>query len=136
MIVFVKDNLYMAEKGAYFRESVKIDGDFLVPKRTIFWKDVVVSGSLYLCPECTISGNVSCNGAVIGPGSVIKGEFNAGEEQLTVCDNAAVRLIKSTGNVLLRDGVQSNEVHAENLLIMGKVRCNKLMGKKTKVISN
>ncbi|HJJ28645.1 MAG TPA: polymer-forming cytoskeletal protein [Methanocorpusculum sp.] len=136
MKVFVKGNQYMAEKGSYFRESVKIDGDFLVPKRTIFWKDVVVTGSLYLCPECSISGNVTCNGAVIGPCSVIKGELNAGEEQLTVCDNAAVRIIKSTGNVLLRDGVQSTEVHAENLLVMGKVRCNKLMGKKTKVVSN
>lgn len=136
MKVFVQNNLHMAEPGSYFRESVKIDGDFLVPRRTIFWKDLVVTGGLYLCPECTISGNVTCNGAVIGPGSIIKGEIDAGEEQLTVCDNAAVRVIKSTGNVLLRDGVQSSEVHAENLLIMGKVRCNKLMGKKTKVVRN
>lgn len=136
MKVFVKDNLYMAEKGSYFRESVKIDGDFLVPKRTIFWKDVIVTGSLYLCPQCCISGNVKCNGAVIGPYSVIKGEIDSGDEQLTVCDKAAVRVIKSNGNVLLRDGVQSNEVHAVNLLVMGKIKCNKLMGKNTRVVSN
>lgn len=136
MTIFVKDKMHMAEAGSYFRESVKIDGDFLVPPRTYFWKDLVVTGSLYMCPESHVAGNVSCNGAVICRDTVIEGELDSGKEQLTVCDNAKVRVIKSDGNVLLREGMTSSEVHGVNILVMGKIQCAKLMGKNTRVISN
>ena len=43
MAIFVQDTLHMAERGSYYEGSVKIDGDFLVPPRTEFWKDIVVS---------------------------------------------------------------------------------------------
>ena len=88
MKVIVKDNLHTAEPGSYFRGSVMIDGDFLVPPRTFFWRDLVVTGKLFLCPESHVAGNVTCNGAVICHDSVIEGKLNSGLEQLTVCDNA------------------------------------------------
>ena len=136
MKIFVKDNLHMAERGSYFRDSVKIDGDFLFPSRTYFWRDLVVTGNLYLCPESHVAGNVKCNGAVICRGSVIEGELDSGEEQLTVCDKAKIRVINSSGNVLLRPEMVSAEVHGVNILVMGKIYCGKLMGKNTRVISN
>ncbi|HJJ29793.1 MAG TPA: polymer-forming cytoskeletal protein [Methanocorpusculum sp.] len=136
MKVLVKDKLHMAEAGSYFRGSVQIDGDFLVPPRTFFWKDLVVTGNLYLCPESHVAGNVTCNGAVICRDSVIEGELDSGSEQLTVCDNAKVRVIKSDGNVLLRPGIVSSEVRGVNILVMGKIQCAKLMGKNTRVVTN
>jgi len=136
MKVLVKDNLHTAEPGSYFRGSVMIDGDFLVPPRTFFWRDLVVTGKLFLCSESHVAGNVTCNGAVICHDSVIEGELNSGEEQLTVCDNAKVRVIKSDGNVLLRPGIISAEVRGVNILVMGKIQCGKLMGKNTRVVTN
>lgn len=136
MTVFVKDGLHMAKKGSYFRESVKVDGDFLVPPRTQFWKDLVVSGTLYLCPESHVAGNVSCNGAVICRDCVIEGELSSGKEQLTVCDGAKIRIIRSEGDVLLRKGAVSSEVHGVNVLVVGKIHCAKLMGKNTRVVSD
>ena len=65
MAIFVQDTLHMAERGSYYEGSVKIDGDFLVPPRTEFWKDIVVSGNIYLCPESHVKGNVTCKGGVI-----------------------------------------------------------------------
>ena len=136
MKVFVKDNLHMAEAGSYFRDSVKIDGDFLVPPRTHFWRDLVVTGKLLLGPQSHVAGNVKCNGAVICHDAVIEGELDSGLEQLTVCDNAKVRVIKSEGDVLLRPEIVSAEVSGINILVVGKVQCGKLMGKNTRVITN
>ncbi|MDO5845382.1 MAG: polymer-forming cytoskeletal protein [Methanocorpusculum sp.] len=136
MAVLVKDNLYMAEPGSYYRGSVKIDGDFLVPPRTYFWRDVVVSGKLILCPESHIAGNAACRGAVVARGCVIEGELNSGAEPVVVCDGAKVRVIRSTGSVLLRPGITASEVRGENILVMGKIQCGKLMGKNTRVVSD
>ena len=36
MKVFVKGTTYLAEPGSYFKDSVKIDGDFMVPPKTQF----------------------------------------------------------------------------------------------------
>ena len=94
MKVFVKGTTYLAEPGSYFKDSVKIDGDFIVPPKTQFWKDLVVSGHLSL-----------------GVGSRV-------------------------GNVLLRPGIVSDEVHGENILVMGKIHCGKLMGRNTRVVTN
>lgn len=96
----------------------------------------MVTGKLFLCPESHVAGNVTCNGAVVCRDSVIEGELNAGTEQLTVCDNAKVRVIRSDGNVLLRPGVISAEVRGVNILVMGKIQCGKLMGKNTRVVTN
>ncbi|HJJ42553.1 MAG TPA: polymer-forming cytoskeletal protein [Methanocorpusculum sp.] len=136
MKVFVKDKLYMPEKGSYFNKSVKIDGDFLVPPRTFFWKDLEVTGSLYLCPESHITGSVTCCGAVICRDCVIEGELNSGNKELIVCDNAKIKIINSEGDVLIRKGIVSSEVRGINILIMGKIQCAKLMGKNTRVISS
>ncbi|HJJ90787.1 MAG TPA: polymer-forming cytoskeletal protein [Methanocorpusculum sp.] len=136
MKVFVKDRTYLAEPGSYFKDSVKIDGDFIVPPKTQFWKDLVVIGHLSLGVCSRIGGNVACNGAVISCGCLIEGELNSGFEQLTVCDNAKVRVIHSKGNVLLRPGIISDEVYGNNILVMGKIHCGKLMGKNTRVITH
>ena len=136
MKVFVKGTTYLAEPGSYFKDSVKIDGDFIVPPKTQFWKDLVVSGHLSLGVGSRVGGNITCNGAVIGRGCLVEGELNAGSEQLTVCDGARVRVIRSEGDVLLRPGIVSDEVHGENILVMGKIHCGKLMGRNTRVVTN
>ncbi|HJJ99073.1 MAG TPA: polymer-forming cytoskeletal protein [Methanocorpusculum sp.] len=136
MKIFVKDTTYLAEPGSLFTYSVKIDGDFIVPQKTHFWKDLVVTGHLSLGAYSRVYGNVSCNGAVISRGCLVEGELNAETEQLTVCDGARVRIIRSKGNILLRPGIVSDEVHGENILVMGKIHCRKLVGRNTRIITN
>lgn len=136
MKVFVKDTTYLAEPGCYFKKPVKIDGDFIVPPKTQFWKDLVVTGTLSLGVGSRVGGNVTCNGAVISRGCLIEGELISDTEQVTICDGARVRAIRSNGNVLLRPGIVSDEVHGENILVMGKVHCGKLMGRNTRVVTN
>ncbi|MDU9376608.1 hypothetical protein McpSp1_12310 [Methanocorpusculaceae archaeon Sp1] len=136
MKVFVKDRTYLAERGSYFKESVKIDGDFIVPPKTQFWRDLVVTGNLSLGVGSRVGGNITCNGAVISRGCLVEGELVSDTEQVTICDGARVRVVKSNGNVLLRPGIVSDEVHGENILVMGKVHCGKLMGRNTRVINH
>ncbi|MDR3102645.1 MAG: polymer-forming cytoskeletal protein [Methanocalculaceae archaeon] len=136
MKVFAKGKIYLAEPGSYFRGPVKIDGDFIVPPRTQFWKDLVVTGRLSLGASSRVGGSVSCSGAVVARGCVVEGELTAGTDQVTVCDGARVRVIRSEGNVLLRPGIVSEEVHGGNILVMGKIHCGKLMGRNTRVITN
>ncbi len=135
MTIFVQDTLHMAERGSYYEGSVKIDGDFLVPPRTEFWKDIVVSGCIYLCPETHVKGNVICKGGIIGRGCVIEGDLTADGGELRICDGAAVHRIISTGDVFLRKDVSASEVRGNNILVMGKIQCGKLMGKNTRVVS-
>ncbi len=136
MKVFVKGKTYLAEPGSYFKESVKIDGDFIVPPKIQFWKDLVVTGHLSLGVGSRVGGNITCNGAVISRGCLVEGELVSDTDQVTICDGARVRVVKSNGNVLLRPGIVSDEVHGENILVMGKVHCGKLMGTNTRVITN
>lgn len=135
MTIFVQDRLHMAERGSYYEGSVKIDGDFLVPPRTEFWKDIVVSGNIFLCPESHVKGNVTCAGGVICRGCVIDGDLIAEGGELRICDGAFVHRIISTGDVYLRKDVSASEVRGNNILVMGKIQCGKLMGKNTRVIS-
>ena len=136
MKIFVQDSLHMAEAGSYFEKSVKIDGDFLVPPRTEFWKDIVVSGNIYLCPESHVKGNITCKGGVICRGCVIEGDLIAGEDgELRISDGASVNRILSTGDVYLRKDVSAAEVRGNNILVLGKIQCGKLMGKNTRVVS-
>lgn len=136
MKVFVKGTTYMAEPGSYFKDPVKIEGDFLVPPKTQFWKNLVVTGTLSLGAGSRVGGNILCNGAVIGRGCLVEGELCTGQGQVTICDGARVRVIRSEGNVLLRPGMAADEVHGENILVMGKVHCGKLMGRNTRVVTN
>jgi hypothetical protein len=66
----------------------------------------------------------------------VEGELVSGEGQVTVCDGARVRIIRSEGNVLLRPGMSADEVHGNNILVMGKVHCGKLMGRNTRVVTS
>jgi len=135
MAVLYKGNQYMAERGSFFRESVKIDGDFLVASRSTFWKNLVVSGNLYLCPECQIKGNILCYGGVVSRGCIIEGELKAIAGPVTLCDGAFIGKVTSQGDVIVRPGVRASEIYGDLITVMGKVKCGKLMGKKTRVVS-
>ncbi|HJJ54860.1 MAG TPA: polymer-forming cytoskeletal protein [Methanocorpusculum sp.] len=135
MAVLYKGNQYMAERGSFFSESVKIDGDFLVGPRSTFWKNLVVSGNIYLCPECHIKGNVLCYGGVVGHECIIEGEFKAIAGPVTLCDNAALGKVTCQGDVMVRPGVRASEVYGDMITVVGKAKCGKLMGKKTRVVS-
>ncbi len=135
MAVFYKGNQYMAEHGSFFRESVKIDGDFLVASRSTFWKNLVVFGNLYLCPDCQVKGNVLCWGSVVSRGCTIDGELKAIAGPVTLCDGAKIGKVNSQGDIFVRPGVTASEIYGDLITVMGKVHCGKLMGKKTRVIS-
>lgn len=135
MAVLYKDNQYMAEKGSFFRDSVKINGDFLVGPRSTFRKNLVVCGNLYLCPECQVKGNIICYGGVVSRGCVIEGELKVLAGPTTLCDGASVAKLTSQGDVLIRPDVQAKEISGDLIVVMGKIKCGKLMGKKTRVVS-
>lgn len=135
MAVIYKGTQYVAETGSFFRESVKIDGDFTVAPRGTFWKDLVVTGNLYLAPLCQIKGNVSCKAAIVSRGCIIDGTMTITEGPLTLCDGADVQKVTCAGDVLIRPGVCAREVHGETITVVGKVHCGKIMGKKTRVVS-
>lgn len=88
MKIFVNGTTYLAEPGCYFEKPIKIDGDFIVPLKTQFWKDLVVIGTLSLGVGSRVGGNITCNGAVISCGCLIEGELISDTEQVTVCDGA------------------------------------------------
>lgn len=135
MAVLFKGNQYMAERGSFFPESVKIDGDFLVGPRGTFWKNLVVTGNLYLCPECQVKGNIICRGGVISRGCVLDGELKVTDGPLTLCDKANVNKVNCNGDVFIRPGVSAGEIYGDTILVLGKINCGKLLGKKTRVVS-
>ena len=134
MAVIYKGTQYLAEPGSFFRGSVKIDGDFVVSARSTFWKNLVVTGNLYLCPECQIKGNVSCKSGVISRGCVIDGELSVSEGPVTLCDGADVHIVSCAGDVLVRPGVSSAEISGDTITVVGKIHCGRVMGKKTRVV--
>ena len=66
---------------------------------------------------------------------VIEGDLIAEGGELRICDGAVVNRIISTGDVFLRKDVSAAEVRGNNILVLGKVKCGKLMGKNTRVVS-
>lgn len=136
MAIIYKDNQYMTKCNSFFPESVKIEGDFLVGSRSTFWKNLVVTGNLYLCPECQIKGDVTCHGGIISRGCCIEGELRVFDGDLTLCDGAQMGKVVSQGNILIRQGVIAREIYGDMILVAGKIQCSKLMGKKTRVVSS
>ena len=135
MAIQYKGNQYVAERGSFFRDSVMIDGDFIVGGRSTFWQNLNVTGKLYLCPECQIRGNIVCSGGVIGRGCNIDGDMTAGTGSLILCDNSTVGCVSTEGDVLVRPGVSAKEIYGDLITVVGKVRCGKLMGKKTRLMA-
>ena len=84
-----------------------------------------------------MKGNVTCKGGVICRGCVIEGDLIAESDgELRICDGASINRILSTGDVYLRKDVSASEVRGNNILVLGKIQCGKLMGKNTRVVSS
>ena len=134
--VIRQGDTFFAQKGAYFDGNVRIDGDFVVPARTHFWGKLDVDGRLELGPRSSVALGITCRSAIIGSSSRVKGPIRA-EGDVTVLDNAAVRSVDAGGKVTLRTGVRVGDVTAgDALIIHGKIRSGKLIGKTVKVLGD
>ena len=129
-----KGNTFFAQKGTYFEGNVKVDGDFIVPAHTHFWGRLTVTGSLELGPRSSVALDISCWNAIIGSQCRIKGPIVA-HGDVTILDHAAVHSVKAGGTVLLRTGVHIGDVTSDDTIIIhGKIKSGKLVGKNMKVI--
>jgi len=127
---------FYAQPGSYFDGNVKIDGNFVVPPRTHFWGKLAVAGRLELGPRSTVALGITCGSAIIGSNARVKGPVMAAGD-VTILDNAVVHEVKAGGNVTLRTGVRVGDVTAgEGLVIHGKIKSKKLIGKTVKVLGD
>lgn len=123
-----------AQKGANFEGNVKIDGNFIVPARTNFWGQLSVTGTLELGPGSSVALGVNCGNAVIGRQAKIKGPLVA-HGDVTILDNAVVHFISAGGKVILRTGVRVGDVMSKDAIIIhGRIKSGKLVGKKIKIL--
>ncbi|HOX34422.1 MAG TPA: polymer-forming cytoskeletal protein [Methanoregulaceae archaeon] len=137
MVTLVRQgDTFYAQRGSYFDGNVKIDGNFVVPPRTHFWGRLAVAGRLELGPRSTVALGITCGSAIIGSNARIKGPVTA-DGDVTVLDNAVIHEIRAGGNVTLRTGVHVGDVTAgEALVIHGKIKSKKLVGKTVKVLGD
>ena len=134
--VIQKGDTFFAPKGAYFEGNVKIDGNFIVPAHTHFWGRLSVSGTLELGPKSSIARDVDCWNAIIGSHSRIKGPLVA-HGDVTILDHAMVHSVKAGGKVILRTGVHVGDVTSSGTIVVhGKIKSGKLIGKNMKVLGN
>jgi cytoskeletal protein CcmA (bactofilin family) len=134
--VIQKGDTFFAPKGAYFEGNVKIDGNFIVPAHTHFWGRLSVSGTLELGPKSSIARDVDCWNAIIGSHSRIKGPLVA-HGDVTILDHAMVQSVKAGGKVILRTGVHVGDVtSSDTIIVHGKIKSGKLIGKNMKVLGN
>jgi Integral membrane protein CcmA involved in cell shape determination len=127
---------YYAPKGAYYEGNVKIDGDFIVPPRTHFWGRLVVTGRLELGMKSSIALDVECGSAIIGSHARVKGPLVAAGD-VTLLDHCAVYSVKAGGNVMIRPDVHVGDVTSDNaILVHGRIKSGKLIGKTMKVLGN
>jgi predicted acyltransferase (DUF342 family) len=134
--VIQKGDTFYAEKGAYFDGNVRIDGNFIVPAHTHFWGRLNVSGRLELGPRSSVALGISCGSAIIGSNARIKGPIVATGD-VTVLDHAIVHSLQAAGKVILRQGVRVGDVSSgDTLVIHGKIKSGKLIGKNVKVLGD
>jgi predicted acyltransferase (DUF342 family) len=134
--VIRQGDTFFAQKGAYFDGNVKIDGDFIVPAHTHFWGRLDVSGRLELGPRSSVALGITCKSAIIGSSTRVKGPIVAAED-VTILDNAAVHAVTAGGKVILRTGARVGDVTAgDALVIHGKIKSGKLVGKSVKVLGD
>jgi len=127
---------FFAPKGAYFDGNVKIDGNFVVPTHTHFWGRLNVSGRLELGPRSSVALGITCGSAIIGSQVRVKGPIISTGD-VTILDNAVVHSIQADGKVILRQGVRVGDVISKDtLIIRGKIKSGKLVGKNVKVFGD
>lgn len=134
--VIQNGDTFFAPKGSYFEGNVRIDGNFVVPAHTHFWGKLVVTGTLELGPRSSVALDVSCWNAIIGCDSKIKGPIVA-HGDVTILDHAVVHSIRAGGKVILRTGISVGDVTSDDTIIVhGKIKSGKLVGKNMKVLGN
>ena len=134
--IIQKGDTFFAQKGAYFDGNVKIEGNFIVPAHTHFWGHLNVTGSLELGPRSSVALDVNCWSAIIGSQSRIKGRLVA-HGDVTLLDHAMAHSVQAGGKVILRPGVIVGDVTSnDTIIIHGRIKSGKLMGRNMKVIGN
>jgi len=134
--VIRKGGTFYAEKGGYFEGNVRIDGNFIVPARTHFWGRLNVTGNLELGPRSSVALDILCGSAIIGSQCRIKGPIQATGD-VTILDHAAVHSIQAGGKVILRTGVHVGDVtSSDTIIVHGRIKSGKLIGKNMKVLGD
>jgi len=134
--IIQKGDTFFAQKGAYFDGNVKIEGNFSVPAHTHFWGRLTVTGTLELGPRSSVALDVNCWSAIIGSQSRIKGRLVA-HGDVTLLDHAMAHSVQAGGKVILRPGVIVGDVTSnDTIIIHGRIKSGKLMGRNMKVIGN
>jgi len=134
--IIQKGDTFFAQKGAYFDGNVKIEGNFIVPAHTHFWGHLTVTGTLELGPRSSVALDVNCWSAIIGSQSRIKGRLVA-HGDVTLLDHAMAHSVQAGGKVILRPGVIVGDVTSnDTIIIHGRIKSGKLMGRNMKVIGN
>lgn len=134
--VIQKGDTFFAPKGSYFEGNVRIDGNFVVPAHTHFWGKLLVTGTLELGPRSSVALDLNCWNAIIGSNSKVKGPIVA-HGDVTILDHAVVHSIRAGGKVILRRGVSVGDVTSDDTLIVhGKIKSGRLVGRNMKVLGN
>jgi cytoskeletal protein CcmA (bactofilin family) len=134
--VIREGSTYFAPKGSYYEGNVRIDGDFIVPAHTHFWGRLVVTGRLEFGPYSSVALDVTCESAIIGSRTRIKGPLVASGD-VTLLDHAIVHSVKASGKVVIRPGVRVGDVTSSGTIIVhGRIKSGKLIGKNMKVLGN
>jgi len=136
MKVYRQGDSFIAPKGSFFDGNVQIPGDFIVGPDTHFWGRLDVGGALELGPRSTVRGDITCDNAIIGNKVRINGSLKV-IENVTVCDEARIRILHAGGDITLRPGVQVGDVSSEEtIFVYGKIKSGKLTGRNVKVVGN
>lgn len=134
--VIQKGDTFFVQKGEYFEGNVKIEGNFIVPAQTHFWGRLTVTGTLELGPGSSVARAVNCWNAIIGSHATIRGPLVA-HGDVTILDHATVHSVKAGGKVILRTGVRVGDVtSSDTIIVHGRIKSGKLIGKNMKVLGN
>lgn len=130
MIRFVKyhprSNTYVIEKGAFFEDDLKLDGNAIVGQDVKFWGGLTVTGRLELGKGSAVQGNVKARSALVCAAVKIQGNIETVSE-LVLLDKARVNAVACQGDIRVRPGCIIGSVKAGGTLeLIGKVSVKKV----------
>jgi predicted acyltransferase (DUF342 family) len=130
MIRFVKyhprSNTYVIEKGAFFEDDLKLDGNAIVGQDVKFWGGLTITGRLELGKGSAVQGSVKARSALVCAAAKILGNIETVSE-LVLLDRARVNAASCQGDIRVRPGCTIGSVKAGGTLeLIGKVSVKKV----------
>ncbi len=110
LIYFPEHDTVVAKHGSVFSTGIIVPSNFICGFNCHFWGALEVQGELLLGPHCSIGGDVSAEGGIIGYRSVVNGDASM-EGDVRIMD--AVEIggeVYSNGRIMMRPGVTMNGI--------------------------